>query len=92
MLRFVAFCAACVLANRLVEAKRRADAARRKVDERYRLIAETAPDALFSINKDIAFCWRVARPLTCSATASPRSSANRSTCSSPILIRLPERN
>lgn len=49
-LRFAAFLGATSLLAWLIDAKRRADEARREISDRYRTIADTAPDAIISID------------------------------------------
>jgi PAS domain S-box-containing protein len=48
--RYVAFLVAIVLIAGLMEAKRRAERSRRQIDAQYRVIAETAHDAIVSID------------------------------------------
>jgi PAS domain S-box-containing protein len=49
--RFAAFIGAALLIDQLISAKRRSDEARRRSDEDYRVVAETAPDAILTINE-----------------------------------------
>src|SRR5207253_948070 len=49
-LRFAAFLGAVLLIAVLIEAKRRVETARREMDARYRVIADTAPDGIVSID------------------------------------------
>jgi PAS domain S-box-containing protein len=50
LLRFAVFVGAALLVNRLVEIKRREEESRRQRDAQYRTIADTAPDAIISID------------------------------------------
>ncbi len=50
VLRFAAFLAAALFLAWLIETKQRGDEARREIDARYRTIANTAPDAIISID------------------------------------------
>jgi len=49
-LRFTAFLGATLLIAWLIEAKRRVEEARREINARYRTVADTAPDAIISID------------------------------------------
>jgi PAS domain S-box-containing protein len=49
--RFAAFIGAELLINQLISAKRRSDEARRQSDEDYRVVAETAHDAILTIDE-----------------------------------------
>jgi K+-sensing histidine kinase KdpD len=51
LLRFAVFLGAALLVNRLVEIKRREEESRRQSDAQYRTIADTAPDAIISIDE-----------------------------------------
>jgi PAS domain S-box-containing protein len=49
-LRFAAFLGAAFLITALIEIKRRVEESRREIDAQYRTIADTAPDAIISID------------------------------------------
>ena len=51
-LRFAVFLGAILLIAALVETKRRAEESRREINAQYRTIADTAPDAIISINSN----------------------------------------
>lgn len=49
-LRFGVFLGAALLVSQLIEAKRRSEESRRRADAQHRVVVETAPDAIISIN------------------------------------------
>lgn len=50
--RFLAFLGTALLAAFIIEAKRRAEESRREIHAEYRTIADTAPDAIITIDRD----------------------------------------
>ena len=49
-LRFVVFVGAALLITWLIETRRKIEALHRRIDDQYRLVAETAPDGIISID------------------------------------------